>query len=328
MRSLPARRSTSSTSSSSWRAEMTPAVTILLATYQGERFLQAQLDSLVAQEGVRLRVMASDDGSHDSTLAILKHFAAQHDIFAAQHDGPQDGASANFLSLLALVPPDTGLLAFCDQDDLWLPGKMARAARMLQGTMRPTLWLGRVSLCDEALEHCRPAPLRRVVPTFGGVLSEALGPGHAMVLNAPAWALLHAAAQAGEAQGVPFHDWWATQMVLGAGGQVLLDDRPTTLYRQHQAQAIGSGHGFSQWLRAPSRMLGGTYAQDARAQRAALRRSAHRLTPEARDTLDALDALPSLRPLARLRALNAAGLRREGAAAQAGLLLLAASGRL
>lgn len=307
---------------------MASRVTVLLATYQGERFLQAQLTSLIEQEGVCLRVVTSDDGSTDGTRGILGAFAAQHQTFAAQHDGPRKGASANFINMLAESHPDGGLLAFCDQDDVWFPDKMARAAAMLQGTTGPTLWIGRVQLCDETLSHCYPAPVRRSSSSFGGALVEALGPGHAMVLNSPAWTLLHEAAREGEAWEVPFHDWWATQMVLGAGGRILLDDRPTTLYRQHRAQAVGSGHGLLRALRAPSRLLGGAYARDARAQRAALRRSAHRLTPEARATLDALESLPRLSPTARLGTARAAGLRRDRPMAQAGLLLLAALGRL
>ncbi len=304
-----------------------PGATVLLATFQGARHLSAQLGSLAAQEGVALRVVASDDGSTDGTRAILAAFAAQHGILAAQHEGPRRGSAANFLHLVALAEPDGGLLAFCDQDDVWLPGKLARAAAMLEGLAGPALWIGRVSVCDEALARCAPAPVPRD-PSFGHALAEALGPGHAMVMNAAAWALLRAAARAGEAEGVPHHDWWATQMVLGAGGRAILDDLPTTLYRQHGRNALGSGHGAAEVLRGPLRMLRGDFARDARAQRAGLGRSAHRLTAEARAALAALDALPSHPPLARIRSLPEAGVRRGGRGAQAGLLLLAALGRL
>lgn len=302
--------------------------TVLLATLNGAPHLPAQLASLLAQEGLAVRVVASDDGSQDDTPTILSRFAVMRSCTTLL-EGPRRGPAANFLALLAATPPDGGLLAFCDQDDVWLPKKLARAQAALDAAGEgPALWVARVSVCDEALERCRAAPMPSQPPSFGYALAESVGGGHAMVFNPAAWALLHEAARAGEAEGVPHHDWWACQMVAGAGGTVLLDDVPTVLYRQHAGNALGSGHGARRILRAPRRLLSGAYGADVRAQRKVLMRSAHRLTGQARAALGALDGLRDLSPWARVRAVRDVGLRRSASAGQAGLLIVAGLGRL
>ena len=140
--------------------------TVLLATSQGAQYLPVQLDSLVRQEGMARRILASDDGSTVGTQAILEDFAARHGLLAAQHEGPRRRLAANFLHLLALAESDNGLLPFCGQDDVWRPGKITRAGAMLEEAVGPALWIGRVNVCDGARSRCRPAPVARD-PSFG-----------------------------------------------------------------------------------------------------------------------------------------------------------------
>lgn len=111
-----------------------PPVAILLATYQGERFLAAQLDSIAAQSCRDWRLVVSDDGSTDTTREILRRFAAAHpDRDIELRDGPRQGATRNFLSLLDAVAPGEAV-AWCDQDDLWLPNRLARGLAALAAT--------------------------------------------------------------------------------------------------------------------------------------------------------------------------------------------------
>ncbi|SHM54426.1 Glycosyl transferase family 2 [Paracoccus solventivorans] len=108
-----------------------PPVVILLATYQGERFLAAQLDSILAQSCRDWRLVVSDDGSTDATRELLRRFAAAHpDRDIELRDGPRQGATRNFLSLLDAVAPGEAV-AWCDQDDLWLPDRLARGLAAL-----------------------------------------------------------------------------------------------------------------------------------------------------------------------------------------------------
>ena len=114
-------------------------ITILLASFQGERFIGAQLDSLARQDHRNWRLILSDDGSTDGTLEIVRRFAAAHPSREIEiRQGPRRGATRNFLSMIELVEPGEAL-AFCDQDDLWLPDRLSRGvAALAQPLSLPT----------------------------------------------------------------------------------------------------------------------------------------------------------------------------------------------
>ena len=108
-----------------------PRVAVLLSTHNGEAFLAAQLDSLLAQQGVAVELFARDDGSTDSTRAILTRYGRHWPGLAAVTSGSNLGPAASFLTLLAGAPGGFDFYAFCDQDDVWLPGAPASRVRKL-----------------------------------------------------------------------------------------------------------------------------------------------------------------------------------------------------
>lgn len=112
--------------------DMPPQIAILLASYQGARHIAAQLDSLAAQDYRHWRLVVSDDGSTDDTIGIVRGFAAAHPGHEVTIvDGPREGATRNFLSLIAAVRPGEAL-AYCDQDDVWLPDRLSRGVRAIE----------------------------------------------------------------------------------------------------------------------------------------------------------------------------------------------------
>ncbi len=114
-------------------AQPLQAVTIVMATLNGERYLPDQLDSIARQSHRDWRLFVSDDGSTDATRAILSDFARQHPVTVVS--GPALGcAAANFLSALCHPDLPAGPVALADQDDVWLDGKLARAFRRLGPT--------------------------------------------------------------------------------------------------------------------------------------------------------------------------------------------------
>lgn len=90
-------------------------VAVLLPTFNGERFLEEQLTSLLNQEGVDLKVYIRDDASTDQTIQILNKYSGNFDITFSNNN---IGTSASLLELLRRVD-DFDFLAFCDQDDVW-----------------------------------------------------------------------------------------------------------------------------------------------------------------------------------------------------------------
>jgi len=108
-----------------------PRVLVLLATYNGAAFLDQQLASILWQVGAEPHVLARDDGSSDGTAAMLDAWAGRWpDRLTVLRDGERAGsASGNFFRLLAAAPLDSfDHVAFADQDDIWFPDKLARAA--------------------------------------------------------------------------------------------------------------------------------------------------------------------------------------------------------
>lgn len=104
-----------------------PLVSIVLATYNGERFLREQLDSLILQTYKNLEIIAIDDCSTDNTLKILNEYAANHLHFTVIQNGHNLGHSKNFEKGFSLAKGD--YIAPCDQDDVWLPNKIEVLAK-------------------------------------------------------------------------------------------------------------------------------------------------------------------------------------------------------
>jgi glycosyltransferase involved in cell wall biosynthesis len=277
-----------------------------------------------------VRLIVSDDGSQDATREILADFAASDPGFAVDIlDGPRRGGAQNFLHLLAALPPDAGAVALSDQDDVWLPEKLARGMRLLAGQVpadQPGLLGGRSYVCDAVLENRRPSPMPRRAPSFRHALVQNFAGGNTMILNRAGASLLREAAT--EAGRVVVHDWWIYQMISGVGGTVLFDEEPLLLYRQHGANQIGANSGGRAKLRRMRWMLRGRFRRWNAINLAALRASAHRFPPENRALLEDFARLQRAGLMDRLAILRRIGLYRQGLEGTLSLWLAAVLGRI
>ncbi|EHL29298.1 glycosyltransferase family 2 protein [Legionella drancourtii] len=210
-----------------------PRVTILLATYNGERYLAEQLDSIVQQTHKNWNIIASDDGSSDQTMQILD----QYNIPVCY--GPHQGFAANFLSLITKVSTASDYYAFSDQDDVWEQYKLEQALAWLQSIPEavPALYCGRTQLVDEYLNVIGYSPLFKRQPGFLNALAQNIGGGNTMMFNRAALNLLR---QTKSHTDIVSHDWWAYLLISGAGGAVYYDTEPSIRYRQHATNLVGS----------------------------------------------------------------------------------------
>ncbi len=215
----------------------TPTVAVLLSTYNGEAYLEAQLNSLAAQDGVTVEIFARDDGSSDRTREILTRHARSPLNLAPADGGTGMGPASSFLHLLATAPHSFDYYAFCDQDDVWLPDKLVRATEILGGipAAEPALYCSRVQCVDDALRPLGPSPVNRD-SRFEHLLFENIAYGNTVVMNARARTLVCSAAAR---TGAIMHDWWCA-LVVSALGTVIHDDEARILYRQHAGNAIGA----------------------------------------------------------------------------------------
>ena len=214
-----------------------PEVQILLATYNGGAFLREQIESLLAQDYPRIRILAHDDGSTDDTMAILKEYEAQGKLTCYQ--GKNTGATGSFLDLACHADLSADYFAFCDQDDVWLPGKISAGVRTLQaqtGDDRPAAYGCRSSIVDEHLQRIegRNRQEKPLVPSFGNAIAQCILQGCTAVMNRPMMAEL----QNHTPKAAVAHDWWVYLIATGCG-QMIFDQTPYVLYRQHSQNVLG-----------------------------------------------------------------------------------------
>lgn len=314
-----------------------PHVVILMATCNGAAFLPAQLASIAAQSHSDWSLIARDDGSTDATPAILADFARAHpgrDIRLIRGKGGA-GSAGNFLSVLADPDLPEGFVAFADQDDVWLPDKIARGLAVLaggQGTdspARPSVYASRTILADAALRPQRLSTLHRRPPAFGNALVQNVLGGNTILLDPAAAALMRASCAAALARDVPFHDWWVYQVVTGAGGIAINDTAPGLLYRQHGANALGAHRGLSGGRARLGMIRNSLYSSWIDRNLAALTEVADLLDPAGRTRLEGFAALRQApRGITRARGLHPLGIHRQTLAGNLILRGLALAGKL
>ncbi|GKY88625.1 glycosyltransferase family 2 protein [Sinisalibacter aestuarii] len=285
-------------------------VAILLAIYNGAGFLAEQLDSLAAQSHDDWVLVVSCDGSTDGSRAVVERFAAAHPgRVAAIVEGPRRGFAQNFLALLDRVPEDAGFIAFCDQDDVWLPQKLARQIARLAREPAAAMVAGRTILCDAGLAEIGRSPLFARPPGFANALVQNIGGGNTMMFNRAALVRLRRAAP--HAGGIVAHDWWAYQVLAGTGAAVIYDPEPLVLYRQHGANQIGQNATARARARRLGQLLGGRFRGWSNRSLASLAPIRADLTAENRALLDAFAAQRQRGLAGRVRGIGRLGLYRQ-----------------
>ncbi len=283
-------------------------VAVLLSSYNGARFLPAQLASLRAQTYPDWTLLWRDDGSADESAALLTAFAGPPVSAAAGRLGVRD----SFLALLRAAVPRLGpadTVAFADQDDVWLPEKLARGIAALAPLPagEPGMVCTRQVLVDATLGRIGLSPPLHSPPGFPASLTQNLATGCTIMLNRAAAALVAASVP----PATSLHDWWSYVLVTAAGGTVLMDATPLVLYRQHGGNMVGAPGRL--WRRGLLALRRGpeAYMRVFRGHLAALKAQPQLLSPPARAQVATLQAALDGGWRQRLRAMALPGLRRQ-----------------
>jgi hypothetical protein len=224
-----------------------PVVEVLLATYDGERFLRDQIDSILTQDYVNLRVLARDDGSSDATVSILNEYAKRlPNRFRVMPPSPGTGSPKdNFLKLMQASSAQ--YICFSDQDDIWLPDKVSRTKRAMDdlesrwGADTPLLVFTDAHVVDDQLrtlhesfwahENIEPDRIHHLALLLG----RSVVTGCTMLLNRPLLELSFAMPR--EAS---MHDRWIGLLACAIGKSHAVRTQ-TLLYRQHDRNVAGIG---------------------------------------------------------------------------------------
>ena len=288
-----------------------PEVAILLSTFNGGRFLGAQLDSLVRQTRSDWELCWRDDGSDDDTVSLMQAFmdgSGHGRCRRGDEDERRLGITASFMQLLRTAPPSP-CIAFADQDDVWLPEKLARGADRLAAVAPdlPALYCARQILVDAALRTLRLSSTVSEEPSFPASLTQNVATGCTVMLNQAAVRLIASSAPPPGS----LHDWWCYLVVSAWGGPILVDPVPTVLYRQHRLNAVGAPSTKTRRAIGAVRRGPDVFMQLFRAHVSALRRQPGLLSPDAQRTLSVIADGLNGNMASRLRALLLPGLKRQ-----------------
>lgn len=267
-------------------AAVGPRVHVLLATFNGEKYLHAQLCSLREQQGVEVLLYVADDGSTDRTLEIVESFEGLKKVILPT--SRRLGPTKNFLRILAFVAEIVDPLdwiAFCDQDDIWARDKLARALFLLSenevGT--PKIYSAATWLMNEQGNVIGRSPSMKKSCGFENVLVQCVAGANTIVMDFDAATLI---VEAIKGLDVFSHDWICYQIVTAVGGIHVHDIRPCLKYRQHAENSVGSNKGIFAALSRLFSVFGGEYSSWNESNAEILRRVYGRMTENNRQCFE------------------------------------------
>ncbi len=299
-----------------------PVVDVLMCTYNGERFLPEQLDSLADQADVDIHLHVSDDGSSDQTDAVLERYRPRLKQLYRRR-GPGQGATVNFLTLATDNSLKGELFAFADQDDVWEPDKLSRAAQMLAAHRdQPALYCSHSKIIDEHGNLIGHSKAHRKPPSLSNAMVQNIASGHTMVFNRKAQQLL---VQAGVVD-VRFHDWWLYLLVMFAGGVTVHDHQARVRYRQHASNEFGAHSSLLNQLGRAFMLMNGEYGRWVQLHQQALSGLDGQVPQERLFGL--METIRKGGVVARVRAMREGGFHRQTRNEQIALWLSVILGRL
>jgi len=230
---------------------MRTTICILLSTFNGENYLQPQLESIFNQENITYKLIVRDDGSVDNTDRILNDYQARG--LLTWYKGSNIGPALSFMDLLYHAP-EYDFYAFCDQDDIWLPNKLnAAITRLLNESCgdSPALYISDTILVDKNLRRIKQKKDRHLF-TFEASLLRNPATGCTMVINNRLKTLICGF----RPSFVSMHDSWAYRVCLACGGSVIYDNESYILYRQHGENVLGGKkHFIRRWKNRIKRLF-------------------------------------------------------------------------
>ena len=216
-------------------------VAVIMSTYNGEKFIKEQLDSILNQTYKNLEVVVRDDGSKDKTVEIVKEYMKKYPNIVL-HEGENLGFIKSFFELLTLAEAD--YYAYADQDDVWMENKIELAVNSLNvlDDTKPNMAFGNSDYYDEEMKFMSAGPKNKKV-SFLKALFSCCGQGMTMTVNKKTRDMI--------IDNTPktcfFHDWWTYLVCIGLGN-VAYDNVTTVKYRRRKENATSEGQGYFRLL--------------------------------------------------------------------------------
>lgn len=246
-------------------------VAILLASYNGEHYIQQQIDSILNQTYGDWVLYIRDDGSTDDTVNICKEYAKLDGrIFLLPDKEAHIGSARSFMKLLSIV--DSDLYMFCDQDDVWLKDKIKLSVDLYDkyytNHNKPVVIHTDVAVVDQFLNTITPSYWKSAhldpdkYKSYNYLAICCYTQGNTMLFNKRSKEVSFPMPSYANA-----HDWWVSTRTIKNNGCIISLKTPTLLYRQHRNNVYGFRTGVNAKLLARIKNIRGVYDENIRIYR-------------------------------------------------------------
>lgn len=207
---------------------------VLMSTYNGEKYIETQIESILNQKNVDVKLFVRDDGSNDTTIQILERYQKEGKL--CWYTGPNLKPAKSFMNLVQ-NSTDADYYAFSDQDDYWMPDKLAIAIEKLKPHNDvPALYYGKPLLVDQDLNEMKQSSRMVISTTMKQASIYSNATGCTMCFNRKMRDMINIYT----AEFQIMHDNWIHKLCVSIGGYLFYDKQPTIMYRQHSNNVIGS----------------------------------------------------------------------------------------
>lgn len=237
-----------------------PCCAVCLAAFDGVLWLDEQLDSILSQKGVNVRILVSIDPSSDGTEELItRRISEDNRIVLLPQKRKFGNAARNFYRLLRDVDfSDCEYVALADQDDIWLPDKLSVAVSRMQRGGYDAYSSNVVAFWPDGQKKIINKAQKMRAYDF---LFEAAGPGASYVFSSSLARELQrfVTSNSADVNEVALHDWLFYAFSRSQGYRWFIDSRPGFLYRQHSANHLGANSGFVAFKNRLRRVSSGWY---------------------------------------------------------------------
>lgn len=211
------------------------SVLVLMSTYNGEKYIREQIDSILLQEKVKVTLKVRDDGSTDGTLDILNEY--QQKGLLSWYTGENKRSAYSFMDLIFTADMDYDYYALSDQDDVWLKNKLWCAVEKFKcDTDKPALYFSLQTYVDENLNLLNDqVEFGNKAYTFAQAFMKNMAAGCTMVMNRSLINIL----KLHKPEKISMHDRWIYLVCSGINGEIYYDKNSYILYRQHSNNVTG-----------------------------------------------------------------------------------------
>ena len=237
-----------------------PKIAILIATFNGEKYLSKQISSILSQKNVSVDLYLSDDSSTDNTKQLINSFIDKNSNIKLINHKRVGGPAKNFYYLIKKINvTQYEFIALSDQDDIWPEFRLSRAVEFLKKNSGDC-YSSDVIAFDEKNNIKKIIKKSQKQKKYDYIF-ETPGPGCSFVFTKKFFKFLQNQLH-GDVINFPYHDWLIYALARQNNFKWAIDNSPNLYYRQHGENFMGANYGFFSRLKRLNRILFGEYYKE------------------------------------------------------------------